>query len=621
MRWQGILFTLFLVLAVGAQESAVAAQKVALVIGNSTYKHATELKNPRNDATDLATALERLGFKVVPGFDLDKREMERKIREFSTHLSGADVALFFYAGHGLQVSGQNYLAPVDARLSDDADLDFETVPLGLVLRQMERDSKTNIVFLDACRDNPLARNLAQSMGTRSAAVGRGLARIETGVGTMIAFATQPGNVALDGTGRNSPFTAALLNNIALPGLDISQMMIGVRRQVIEVTGGKQVPWEHSSLTGQFFFSGKVTVEVKKPERTEPETGGGGTSKPNEAAQAWATVQETKSRAVLQTFIDSFPGTVYAEFAKARLKEMGPQVAAVPKPEPVRPPEPDRPSGSGASADAEKIAAEAENYYWGQGGVQKDLQRSFKLAREAAEKGSGTGMFRIAWMYDSGEGVAEDNVEAARWYKQAADKGNTAAMSNLGALYEHGEGVPKDLREAFRLYKKAAEMGHALAMSNLGMMYEFGRGTATDQKESIRWYTKSSEWGEAEAMTNLGLAYYNGRGVRKDFREAIKLFLKAADKGEADALYSLALMYEEGQGVGKDATTAASYMLRALKAGEEDSYKEMRTNANAWSVQFRRELQRLMQQEGVYSGAIDGQFGPGTIQAVEALPGR
>ncbi|MGE3626462.1 MAG: caspase domain-containing protein, partial [Hyphomicrobiales bacterium] len=341
MRCKGFLFALVLVVAAAAAGPAGAATKVALIIGNSSYTHANELKNPRNDASDLAKALDRLGFKVVPGFDLDKAGMEAKIREFSNELTGAQVALFFYAGHGLQVNGQNYLAPIDAKLSSDSDLDFETVPLNLVLRQMERDTRTNLVFLDACRDNPLARNLARSMGTRSTAVGSGLARIETGVGTMIAFATQPGNVALDGTGRNSPFTAALLNNITLPGVDISQMMIGVRRQVIEVTSGKQVPWEHSSLTGQFFFGGPPKGEVARVEPTKPDSeGGGGASRPNEAAQAWATVQETRSRAVLQTFIDSFPGTVYAEFAKARLKELGSQVAALPKPAPAAaPPEP------------------------------------------------------------------------------------------------------------------------------------------------------------------------------------------------------------------------------------------------------------------------------------------
>src|SRR5262245_50027947 len=141
--------------------AARAEKRVALVIGNAGYQNASVLKNPKNDAIDVAATLTRLGFEVVEGVDLDKRSMERTIRQFGTKLSRADIALFFYAGHGLQVDGQNYLVPVDARLTSEGDVDFEGLPLALVLKQMEREAKTSIVLLDACRDNPLARNLTR----------------------------------------------------------------------------------------------------------------------------------------------------------------------------------------------------------------------------------------------------------------------------------------------------------------------------------------------------------------------------------------------------------------------------------------------------------------------------
>ena len=165
------------------------------------------------------------------------------------------MAVFFYAGHGLQVGGRNYLVPVDARLQSERDLDFDAVSLDFVLRQIEldRDGKTSIVFLDACRDNPLARNLARSMGTRSTSVGQGLAQVQTGVGTFIAYSTQPGNVAVDGAGRNSPFTAALAKGVAAPDRNLTSVMIEVRKEVLAATGGKQVPWDHSALTGDFYF--------------------------------------------------------------------------------------------------------------------------------------------------------------------------------------------------------------------------------------------------------------------------------------------------------------------------------------------------------------------------------
>jgi Caspase domain len=234
---------------------AAAHKRVALVIGNSAYVHAGALVNPANDARDMSQALQDVGFAVVLGIDLDKRAFDVKVRDFSRLLTDAEAGLVFYAGHGLQVAGRNYLVPIDAQLQSERDLDFETVSLDLVLKQMEleREGKTNIVFLDACRDNPLARNLARSMQTRSANIGRGLAQVQAGVGTFIAYSTQPGNVALDGEGRNSPFAAALLKGIKESKHNLTAVMIEVRKEVLSVTSGKQVPWDHSALTGDFFF--------------------------------------------------------------------------------------------------------------------------------------------------------------------------------------------------------------------------------------------------------------------------------------------------------------------------------------------------------------------------------
>ncbi len=234
---------------------AAAEKRAALVVGNSAYVHANPLPNPVNDASDMAKALTEVGFEVILGLDLKKPAFDAKVRDFARALEKADVAVFFYAGHGLQAAGRNYLVPVDASLQVERDLDFEAVSVDFVLKQMEleREGKTNVVFLDACRDNPLARNLAHSMGTRSAAIGQGLAQVQTGVGTFIAYSTQPGNVALDGQGRNSPFTAALAKGVREPGRNLTSVMIDVRKDVLAVTGGKQVPWDHSALTGDFYF--------------------------------------------------------------------------------------------------------------------------------------------------------------------------------------------------------------------------------------------------------------------------------------------------------------------------------------------------------------------------------
>ncbi len=350
----------FLILAVlltlACAGAAQAAKRVALVIGNSVYRNATPLKNPTNDATDIAARLRALEFDVVEGIDLDMNGMRRSVREFVRKTEGADLAVFFYAGHGLQVNGSNYLVPVDANLSSITDLQFETLPVDFVLGPMEVNAKTSIVFLDACRDNPLARSLARSMGTRSSAIGTGLAEIGGGIGTLISYATQPGNVALDGEGRNSPFTTALLTHLGKPGAGITGTMTAVRRDVLASTNGKQVPWEHSSLTG---------IVVLKPRAALPDTpvAGGGTVKdtppPRPGAAdveltLWRAIESSDDPVLFEDYLNRYPNGTFSAVARSR-------IALLKKP-PV-PKEPDPPKGSGIT-----LTYSVENHCDGDGKI-------------------------------------------------------------------------------------------------------------------------------------------------------------------------------------------------------------------------------------------------------------
>jgi uncharacterized caspase-like protein len=287
-------------------------KRVALVIGNSAYQHASRLTNPRNDAADISALLKKLGFQVIAGFDLDKTAFEGKIRDFAASLKSAEVGVFFYAGHGLHVSGHNYLVPIDAQLTSASALDFGMVRLDLVHRTMEREAKTNILFFDACRDNPLARNLARAMGSRSAEIGRGLAAVEGGVGTLISFSTQPGNVALDGKGRNSPFSGALVRHLGASNDDLNAILIAVRNDVVKETDRKQVPWEHSALTGRFYFS---------PAPQAPAAAPGTQLRSSEAGEAWNATKDTANLAVLDAFAIRYRDTFFAELARARLEEL------------------------------------------------------------------------------------------------------------------------------------------------------------------------------------------------------------------------------------------------------------------------------------------------------------
>ena len=303
---------LFLALSLLASpDSAAFAEKVALVIGNGAYVNAPALTNPKNDAEDMAAALKKLGFKVILGIDLDKRAMDGKILEFANALSSAETGVFHYSGHGLQVGGVNYLVPVDAKLETAAALDFEAVRLDLVQRTMERETKTNILFLDACRNNPLTRNLARALGTRSADIGRGLAATEAGAGTLISFSTQPGNVALDGSGRNSPYSGPLVKAIGTAGEDILSVLTSVRNAVMAATKDQQVPWDNNALRAKFYFNPSApAANAPQPPLSE-------------AGQTWLQIKDQKDPNVFEAFRRQYGSAnpVYDALASQRIEEL------------------------------------------------------------------------------------------------------------------------------------------------------------------------------------------------------------------------------------------------------------------------------------------------------------
>jgi formylglycine-generating enzyme required for sulfatase activity len=246
---QRLLLAFFAVMVLAAP--ALAEPRIALVIGNSNYSgDLPKLPNPANDADLMAATLKKLGFKVIETRDADLSQMTRSIREFSNALSSAGsqaVGLFFYAGHGLQIDGENWLIPVNAKIEKSADAEFEAVPASKILGQMQfAENSLNIVILDACRNNPLSR------GMRSASTG--LAKMDAPLGSFIAYSTAPGQTAADGKGKNSPYTAALAKAIQKPGIAIEEAFRDARVEVLQTTNKEQIPWESSSLTGAFQFN-------------------------------------------------------------------------------------------------------------------------------------------------------------------------------------------------------------------------------------------------------------------------------------------------------------------------------------------------------------------------------
>src|SRR5271169_3252754 len=236
--------------------AAMADKRVAFVVGNSNYKNVAPLPNPAMDAKSMAKVLRNVGFDVVEGVNLTRDAMTAKLLDFGKKAEGADVAVFFYAGHGIAIDGANYLLPVDADLRSEMDVKLgAAINVDLTLEQTMSDAKVKLVFLDACRDNPFAVKIKSNSATRSVSVQQGLAEMKSGEGTLIAFATGPGQTALDGEAcTNSPFTRALIANIVAPGVEIQQAMTKVRAQVNEETNKSQLPWGHTNLTGTVYLN-------------------------------------------------------------------------------------------------------------------------------------------------------------------------------------------------------------------------------------------------------------------------------------------------------------------------------------------------------------------------------
>jgi uncharacterized caspase-like protein len=326
-----------------------AAQRVALVIGNGAYREAPALANPTADARGMAAALGRLGFATDLLLDADRAQMEAAIRRFGEAAAGAEAALVYYAGHAVEVAGRNHLIPVSARIRSDRDLPFETVDFDAVMTQLEGRARVILVFLDACRDNPFRQRLMAG-GTRGVAA-PGLAPVRGPVGTLVAFATAPGNVAQDGYGANSPFTAALLQHIETPGLEVRPMLGRVRQSVREATAGSQVPWENSSLEGEFFFRPATppAAVAALPQQPEAPVQGQGAPRsgisPDGATERlfWESVKDSRSPEELEAYLRRYPDGVFADLARTRIAAL--RREAAPAQVPPAPPPAARPAAA------------------------------------------------------------------------------------------------------------------------------------------------------------------------------------------------------------------------------------------------------------------------------------
>lgn len=314
-----VLLGLAMIVAGGAANAS--APRLALVLGNSEYEFG-RLKNPTNDAALIAESLRGVGFEVFEYLDADQRAMKRAIVGFGRALGDAGenaVGLVYYAGHGVQYGGENYMIPVGAQIEDEIDVDIEGIRASTLLAALDRaGNRLNIVILDACRNNPFAAS------SRSAA--QGLARMDAPSGTLLAYSTSPGNVAVDGAGRNSPYTQALARAIREPGTKVEDVFKRVRIAVMERTNDKQVPWESSSLTGDFYFTDVTPEKSAAQSISQPALG---TDPADQTAEIefWRSIANSDNPDMFRGYLTQFPDGLFASIASERIASIEEDQAA------------------------------------------------------------------------------------------------------------------------------------------------------------------------------------------------------------------------------------------------------------------------------------------------------
>lgn len=520
-------------------------RRVALVIGNTNYING-QLTNPVNDANAVAKSLKNLGFQVETQFDRNKFEIEKDIDLLTDGLKEGDAVFFFYAGHGVQLKNTNFIVPIGAKIEREFHVRQRCVELDYVLAAMEDSGASlKVVMLDACRDNPF-RSFTRSKKT-------GLASVEAPSGTIIAFSTAPGVVALDGAANNSPFTKHLVETLKShpsEGLEINDVFRTVARAVRKETGQRAFVTNDASMD-PFLLKAKIprstNADVRAKNRIAPFESYSGLEDidvirqhaSHGIADAQSQLAHLYSRGIStdQDYNEAFKwGKRSAEQGNARgLAQVG-------------------------------IA-----YEYGRG-VQEDPMLAMKHYRLAAAKGNGLAKVRIGQSYISGNGVKKNSRLGKQWLMDAfdtpptnpSDESQLYAAFYLGIFYRFDVNADKDLDKAVKWFEEAAKGGFALAQIHLGEMYRDGIGVNKDSAKALKWFKKAAKQDSAVAMAQIGYLYDKGIGIQKDAKEAAKWYREAAKRGDKNGQFALGFFYRDGNGVKKDGTEALKWFKKAAQ---------------------------------------------------------
>ncbi len=608
---------------------ALAEGRVALVLGNDQYHTLSDLPNAKNDAISIAENLEILGFDVLLGVNASKAKTEELLAAFYERTKSAESAVFYYAGHGIQVDGKNYLIPVDARINTADDVVPQTVQLNDLLAGLSESDAFKIVLLDACQNNPLPPD--------SGIMGDGLAPAPDLSGFLIGYATQPGKVAYDGAGRNSPYATALLAHMNTRGLEVLPMLSQVNHDVRATTGGGQIPYVQFSIKPEFYFypgeaeqdgpeirlwrlaakhsddellqiylerypEGRYSQEARSLLTAATPVG----VSAGDAAAAgipeellWSLATESRNRELIDYYLRRFPQGKYRIFAERLAKSLD-EPAEDAGPELLCQRFATHPHDETATVSGVSLAKLSANADAAISACGKALQAhpdnpqyQALLARSYAAKG--------------------DIANAVRHYTPAAEAGNNRALVSLGLLYEAGQGVPRDPAKAVELYERAVAQQSDDGAINLAVALFEGRGVERNVRRAIELLTAASERGSARATYNLAVLAKDG--VTGSPEDAPELFLRAARQGYPAGYYAAAALYDEGVGAPKSPDAAAENLLLALGTDNGETLEQLSAGASRWSRDTIKAMQQAFQESGYYDAAIDGLPGPKFSEAL------
>jgi TPR repeat protein len=575
--------------------TANAEKRVALVIGEASYVHAGALANPLHDADIVTQALKSVGFQVDERKDLSADGLRRALLSFTALAESADIAVIYFAGHGMQLDGHNYLVPVDAEIRSPMTIGLETVSAEDLVTSVAGARRLRLVILDACRDNPFKDRIRLALENAHRSMQRGLAPIsvEGTSDTLVAYAAKDGMIADDGPGANSPYALALVRHISEAGTELDKMLREVHDDVFSQTKRAQEPSVYGARSAaDFFFVPPLpTAAMAQPAGADAE------HRVTEA-QLWPQIVQQDTASGYDIYMTLFPHGLHHDEATARQRAL---TASPPAP----------PDSASAFEKARAVVASVTDNDWARGGYDATAakvmaQISIDDLRKLADNGDAPAQL-IAWsLYNGGVGVPKNGAEALRylrasadngnvnaefilgyriengldgrsdpglastWYQKAVEKNYGPAEINLGNMYLRGSGVPKDSRKALDLYKMAAALGVPLAYANIGFIYDAGEGVAKDPAEALRWFHQVESIDIAQ--TAIGLHLLEGNGVAKDPSAAVTWLRKAAAQNDTVAKFDLGAIYSGSYDIPEDRAETRKWMKEAAADGDKPGLK-------------------------------------------------